>query len=148
MITLDVFSDTIGQIDSWVQVVALFVWLAGGIALGYINDKAKTTNEKVEALFKNLTTPNSGSHVKDQLDRIERLLDKQDAKIETLQTKVDRTSGTIDANSDSFKYMQQNFKGTEYFEAKEERHRKHEERLSKIESAIDSIADKLRIKRR
>lgn len=139
MIVLDVFSDTILQIDSWVQVVALFVWVVGGIALKYINDRAKETNDKVEALFKTLTTTNSGSHVKDQLDRIERLLDKQDAKIETLQTKVDRTSGTIDANSDTFKYMQKHFKGPEYFEAKEDRHRKHEERLQKLNQLLNQL---------
>lgn len=57
--------------DSWVQVAALAVLVLGAIFYKKLDSKAKSTQEDVAKIVSTLTTNNSGSHIKDQLDRIE-----------------------------------------------------------------------------
>lgn len=67
-------------------------WPQAGVAIGILaylawkawldSGRAKDTNEKVSTLESTLTTTNGGSHVKDQLNRIE-------AKVGAVETKVD-----------------------------------------------------------
>ena len=60
--------------ESWVQVCALLILVVGGLGWRYmsvINSNAKATSEVVTKIDKSLSTNNSGSHIKDQLDRLE-----------------------------------------------------------------------------
>jgi len=60
--------------ESWVQVCALLILVVGGLGWRYmsvINSNAKATSEVVTKIDKSLSTNNSGSHVKDSLDRLE-----------------------------------------------------------------------------
>ena len=60
--------------ESWIQIAALFIIVSGGITwkwLSTVGEKQKETGETVDEIKKTLTTNNGGSHIKDQLDRIE-----------------------------------------------------------------------------
>lgn len=63
----------IPNVDSWMQVVA-FLGILGYLAFKAWLDsgRVKRTAEKVDTLESTLTTTNGGSHVKDQLNRIEK----------------------------------------------------------------------------
>lgn len=66
--------------ESWVQIAALLIIVSGGITfkwLGTISSKAKDTSDVVDEIKKTLTTTNGGSHIKDQLNRIEEIQHKQ-----------------------------------------------------------------------
>lgn len=66
--------------ESWVQIAALLIIVSGGITfkwLGTISSKAKDTSDVVDEIKKTLTTTNGGSHIKDQLNRIEEIQRKQ-----------------------------------------------------------------------
>lgn len=59
---------------NWVQVAALFIIVAGGIIIMWfrqLDARAKATSQAVDKIEKTLTTNNGGSHIKDQLDRLE-----------------------------------------------------------------------------
>lgn len=66
--------------ESWVQIAALFIIVSGGVTwkwLSSIASKAKDTSDVVDDIKLTLTTNNGGSHIKDQLDRIEEVQRKQ-----------------------------------------------------------------------
>ena len=66
--------------ESWIQIAALLIIVSGGITwkwLGSIATKAKATSDTVDQIKSTLTTNNGGSHIKDQLDRIEEIQRKQ-----------------------------------------------------------------------
>ena len=61
---------------SWIQIAALLIIVSGGITwkwLSTMDVKQKETGEMVDEIKKTLTTTNGGSHIKDQLDRIEKI---------------------------------------------------------------------------
>ncbi|MFT3832883.1 MAG: hypothetical protein QM711_06120 [Micropruina sp.] len=70
--------------ESWTAVAALAIMVAGGVAMRWLAvikaDGARTreqvdaTSAKVAQVTRTLTENNSGSHVKDQLDRLEKAL--------------------------------------------------------------------------
>ncbi|NGN92643.1 hypothetical protein G5C66_07815 [Nocardioides sp. KC13] len=79
----------IPTVSTWMQVVVVIA------VLGYLAFKAwldsgrtKQTNDAVTALEATLTTNNGGSHVKDQLDRIE-------ASVGDLAERVTVLEGTV-----------------------------------------------------
>lgn len=60
--------------DSWVQIAALLIIISGGITWKWLSTfgaKQKETGDTVDEIKKTLTTTNDGSHIKDQLNRIE-----------------------------------------------------------------------------
>jgi flagellar motor component MotA len=57
--------------DNMFQIFALLIIVVGGIAFKWLGDKTKQGNEDVAKVLSTLTTNNSGSHIKDQLDRLE-----------------------------------------------------------------------------
>ena len=66
--------------ESWVQIAALVIIVTAGLLwrwIGMIGDQQKATGETVEQIKNTLTTNNGGSHIKDQLDRIEDVQRKQ-----------------------------------------------------------------------
>ncbi len=68
--------------ESWVQIVALLILTAGGVTwkwLSNMKDKQDDTVNIVEEIRKTLTTNNGGTHIKDQLDRIEAVQAQQAA---------------------------------------------------------------------
>lgn len=68
--------------NSWVQVTALLIIVVGGISwkwLGTMKARQQETGEVVDEIKKTLTTNNGGSHIKDQLDRIEKIQEQQAA---------------------------------------------------------------------
>lgn len=59
---------------SWIQIAALLIIVSGGITWKWLSTfgaKQKETGDMVDEIKKTLTTSNGGSHIKDQLDRIE-----------------------------------------------------------------------------
>jgi flagellar motor component MotA len=59
---------------NWVQVAALFIIVAGGVVVMWMRNfraTTKDTNEKMTKVADSLFTNNGGSHIKDQLDRLE-----------------------------------------------------------------------------
>lgn len=75
MIPLETSIDPLA-FDSWVQIAALMILVSGGITwkwLSSVQVKQKETGETVDEIKKTLTTNNGGSHIKDQLDRIEKV---------------------------------------------------------------------------
>ena len=66
--------------ESWEQITALLIIVTGGIIwkwLSAMNSRQKATGETVDQIKSTLTTNNGGSHIKDQLDRIEEIQRKQ-----------------------------------------------------------------------
>ena len=62
--------------DNWVQIAALLIIISGGITwkwLSTVGAKQKETGDTVDEIKKTLTTNNGSSHIKDQLDRIEKI---------------------------------------------------------------------------
>ena len=62
--------------ESWIQIAALLIIVSGGVTwkwLSTVGAKQKETGETVDEIKKTLTTSNGGSHIKDQLDRIEKV---------------------------------------------------------------------------
>ena len=62
--------------DNWVQIAALLIIISGGITwkwLSTVGARQKETGDTVDEIKKTLTTSNGGSHIKDQLDRIEKV---------------------------------------------------------------------------
>ena len=59
---------------SWIQIAALLIIVSGGITWKWLSTfgaKQKETGDMVDEIKKTLTTTNGGSHIKDQLNRIE-----------------------------------------------------------------------------
>ena len=66
--------------ESWEQIAALLIIVSGGITwkwLSAVNARQKSTGDAVDEIKKTLTTNNGGSHIKDQLDRIEKIQAEQ-----------------------------------------------------------------------
>ena len=66
--------------DSWVQIAALLIIISGGVTwkwLSTVGAQQKETGDTVDEIKKTLTTNNGGSHIKDQLDRIEKVQAEQ-----------------------------------------------------------------------
>lgn len=66
--------------ESWIQIAALLIIVSGGVTwkwLSTVGAKQKETGETVDEIKKTLTTNNGGSHIKDQLDRIEMVQARQ-----------------------------------------------------------------------
>lgn len=66
--------------ESWVQIAALLIIISGGVTwkwLSTVDARQKATGETVDQIKSTLTTNNGGSHIKDQLDRIEKIQRKQ-----------------------------------------------------------------------
>lgn len=66
--------------ESWEQITALLIIVTGGIVwkwLSSMSSRQKATGETVDQIKSTLTTNNGGSHIKDQLDRIEEIQRKQ-----------------------------------------------------------------------
>ena len=66
--------------ENWIQIAALLIIVSGGITwkwLSTMDVKQKETGEMVDEIKKTLTTNNGSSHVKDQLDRIEKIQSEQ-----------------------------------------------------------------------
>ena len=93
--------------DSWVQIAALMIIISGGVTLKWLSivgAKQKETGDTVDEIKKTLTTNNGGSHIKDQLDRIEKVQAEQ-AKLmaadsQKLLDHIDWSTGyTKDTNS-------------------------------------------------
>ena len=62
--------------DSWVQIAALMLIISGGVTwkwLSIVGAKQNETGDTVDEIKKTLTTTNGGSHIKDQLNRIEEI---------------------------------------------------------------------------
>ena len=62
--------------ESWIQIAALLIIVSGGITwkwLSTVGAKQKETGDTVDEIKKTLTTNNGGGHIKDQLDRIEKV---------------------------------------------------------------------------
>ena len=60
--------------ENWIQIAALLIIVSGGVTwkwLSTVGAKQKETGDTVDEIKKTLTTNNGGSHIKDQLDRIE-----------------------------------------------------------------------------
>lgn len=57
------------QLETWPQVIGFLALLA---FLGFVYWTNRTQMKSVQNLEKTLTTNNGGSHVKDQLDRLEK----------------------------------------------------------------------------
>ena len=75
MIPLETSIDPLA-FDSWVQIAALMILVSGGITWKWLSTfgaKQKETGETVDEIKKTLTTNNGGGHIKDQLDRIEKV---------------------------------------------------------------------------
>lgn len=76
---------------SWMQVAVVVAVLAYLAFKAWLDSgRTKDTNEKVNALESTLTTTNGGSHVKDQLNRIE-------TKVGDVETKVDGVDSRVTA---------------------------------------------------
>ena len=79
MIPLETSIDPLA-FDSWVQIAALMILVSGGITwkwLSNVGAQQKETGETVDEIKRTLTTNNGGSHIKDQLDRIEKVQAEQ-----------------------------------------------------------------------
>ena len=66
--------------ESWIQIAALLLIISGGVTwkwLSTVGAKQKETGDTVDEIKKTLTTTNGGSHIKDQLNRIEKIQRKQ-----------------------------------------------------------------------
>ena len=75
MIPLETAVDPLA-FESWEQITALLIIVTGGIAwkwLSSMSSHQKATGETVDQIKSTLTTNNGGSHIKDQLDRIEKV---------------------------------------------------------------------------
>ena len=75
MIPLETAVDPL-SFENWIQIAALLIIVSGGITwkwLSTVGAKQKETGETVDEIKKTLTTTNGGSHIKDQLDRIEKV---------------------------------------------------------------------------
>ena len=75
MIPLETAVDPLA-FESWEQITALLIIVTGGIVwkwLSSMSSHQKATGETVDQIKSTLTTNNGGSHIKDQLDRIEKV---------------------------------------------------------------------------
>ncbi len=66
--------------ENWIQIAALLIIVSGGVTwkwLSTVGAKQKETGETVDEIKKTLTASNGGSHIKDQLDRIEKVQARQ-----------------------------------------------------------------------
>ena len=84
---LEVAADPLA-FETWVQVGALLVLGLIGLGFKWLGNRTKEGNEDVAKILKTLTTNNSGSHVKDSLDRIEA---EQKRQAETLSEHLKTT---------------------------------------------------------
>lgn len=81
----------IPDVSGWPQALVVLGILAYLAWKAYLDSgRTKDTNEKVNALESTLTTTNGGSHVKDQLNRIE-------TKVGDVETKVDGVDSRVTA---------------------------------------------------
>lgn len=127
----------------WEQVTALLIIVAGGIALFYLrfikkvaeeakraaaetkvtadetNEIAKQNHEASKRISRTLTETNSGTHVKDQLNRLE--------------VKLSMVTKIFEDHKDMFQYMRRNFKHSDYFEDLEQSLKEIQYRLSQID---------------
>lgn len=127
----------------WEQVSALLIVVSGTILLFYLrfikkeaeeakraatlskatadetNEMAKQNHEATKKISKTLTETNSGTHVKDQLNRLE--------------VKLSMVTKIFEDNKDMFQYMRRNFKHPEYFEDLEQSLQEIQYRLSQID---------------
>ena len=106
MITLETVTDPLA-FDSWVQVAALVVLVTGGISwkwLSTMKTDQEATSKVVDDIKKTLTTNNGGGHVKDQLDRIEKVQAEQAqlmaADSQKLLDHIDWSTGYMKETSD------------------------------------------------
>lgn len=79
MIPLETAIDPL-SFENWIQIAALLIIVSGGITwkwLSTVGAKQKETGDTVDEIKKTLTTNNGGSHIKDQLDRIEKVQARQ-----------------------------------------------------------------------
>ena len=75
MIPLDSGFDPLA-FESWEQITALLIIVTGGIVwkwLSSMSSRQKETGDTVDEIKSTLTTNNGGGHIKDQLDRIEKV---------------------------------------------------------------------------
>lgn len=71
---------------SWMQVVVVVAVLAYLAFKAWLDSgRTKQTNEKVTAMERTLTTTNGGSHVKDQLNRIEASVGELGGRVTVLE---------------------------------------------------------------
>ena len=75
MIPLETAVDPLA-FESWEQITALLIIVTGGIVwkwLSSMSSRQKETGDTVDEIKSTLTTNNGGGHIKDQLDRIEKV---------------------------------------------------------------------------
>ena len=85
--------------ESWVQIAALVIIVTAGLLwrwIGMVGDQQKATGETVDQIKNTLTTNNGGSHIKDQLDRIE---DVQRKQAETMAADSQRLSDHLEGSA-------------------------------------------------
>lgn len=76
----------IPDVTTWMQVVVFLAVLSYLAFRAWLDaGRTKDTHSKVNALQATLTTNNGGSHVKDQLDRIEGKVDGLDKRVTVLE---------------------------------------------------------------
>ena len=117
--------------ESWVQVCALLILVVGGLGWRYmsvINSNAKATSEIVTKIDNSLSTNNSGSHIKDQLDRLE----ETNAEIIANQSVITHNQAEIIKAQDSHLAWSKDFdaKQQEMHKALEESIDCHDEKLA------------------
>ncbi len=79
MIPLETAVDPL-SFENWIQIAALLILVTGGVTwkwLSTMGAKQKETGATVDDIKKTLTTNNGGGHIKDQLDRIEKVQAEQ-----------------------------------------------------------------------
>lgn len=138
--------DVLNIIDSWERVAALFIIVVGVLLwrnMAQILSVAKSNRDRQDEIAKiseeikrTLTESNSGSHVKDQLDRIEKVQQEQGNQLTATTMRTSDVAKVIDDNRETFIYMRDNFKDNGYFQVAEKRHDSHEARLAKLESRL------------
>jgi len=107
MTLLEVATDPLA-FENWVQITALLILVVGGLGWRYmsvISTNAKATSAVVNKIDASLSTNNSGSHIKDQLDRLEEnqaVITHNQAEIIKTQTEQGTTLTSHVQWSDSF----------------------------------------------
>lgn len=79
--------------DTWTAVAALFILVAGAVAMKWLStvkSESSANAEKLDTVVSTLTTNNSGSHIKDQLDRFEGVQKAQNAAMTEIARKLDQ----------------------------------------------------------
>lgn len=87
---------TIPEVKDWTQVVVVIGVLAYLAFKAWLDSgRTKETNTKVNALEATLTTTNGGSHVKDQLNRIEKTVGKVQSDVGAVSERVTVLEGHV-----------------------------------------------------